>query len=349
MKPDTASLLLAWYDQNRRVLPWRALPGQTPDPYGVWLSEIMLQQTVVATVIPYYQRFLAAYPTVHDLAQAPLNEVLQLWAGLGYYARARNLHACAQKVSKIGFFPSDVNELLELPGIGAYTSRAIASIAFNQPFVPIDGNVERLIARLRGIEDPLPASRAFLHQEASKLNNSAIAQERPSDFAQALFDLGATICTPRNPSCLLCPCQTNCEAFKAGNAKDLPKRSPKPQRPTRYGVVFRVINPNGDILLRTRPPQGLLGGTDELPGTPWREKPWTEKEALEFAPITKNWQKLGEIKHIFTHFILILTVYEMTSNLYDIRDIKCFDSSFKPPKASALSSAMKKCIILAQG
>lgn len=345
MTPDTASLLLDWYDRNRRGLPWRALPNQKPDPYKVWLSEIMLQQTVVATVIPYYQRFLEAYPTVQDLARAPLEDILRLWAGLGYYARARNLHKCAQAISDAGVFPKTLEGLMALPGIGAYTARAIASIAFYQPVVPVDGNVERLTSRLMAIEDPLPQSRPLLHKRAATLNNAPAAQDRPSDFAQALFDLGATICTPRNPSCLICPCQKTCRAFRLDLAQTLPRRTPKAKRPTRYGCVFRVILSDGRLLLRTRPPHGLLGGTDELPGTPWRETLWKEEEALAFAPFKAEWKKIGEVRHIFTHFSLILHVYESRLKLYDLPDAE-HDYSPRSPEQSIFSSVMRKCIYL---
>lgn len=346
MTPDTASLLLDWYALNRRVLPWRASPNQKPDPYKVWLSEIMLQQTVVATVIPYYENFLKTYPTIHDLAQAPLDDILRLWAGLGYYARARNLHACAKKIDSAGCFPTTIKDLMDLPGIGAYTSRAIAAIAFYQPVVPVDGNVERLTARLRGIEEPLPKSRPLLHRSAAMLNHSIIAQNNPSDFAQALFDLGATICTPRNPSCLVCPCRQTCQGYKLDIAKDLPGRLPKAKRPTRYGSVFRVRLDDGRTLLRTRAPGGLLGGTDELPGTPWRDTPWIETEAFSFAPFESKWRKIGTVRHPFTHFLLILNVYENTSKFYDAETMLKTDCSLRNLEKSILSSVMHKCVYL---
>ncbi|MDF7673305.1 A/G-specific adenine glycosylase [Acetobacteraceae bacterium ESL0709] len=308
----------------------------------------MLQQTVVATVIPYYTRFLAAYPTLHDLAEAPLDEVLRLWAGLGYYARARNLHKCAQIVSAAGSFPETLPELMKLPGIGTYTASALSAIAFSRPVVPVDGNVERIIARLKAIDAPLPQSRLLLHQQASLLNHSPSAQERPSDFAQALFDLGATICTPRTPSCLLCPCQKSCKAFSLDIAGELPRRLVRPKKPVRYGTVFRVRLPDGQILLRTRPSQGLLGGTDELPGTPWRETPWESKEALAFAPLSTEWREVGNVRHIFSHFSLILKIYENTAKLYAKDVIAELDCSFRSPEQSALSSVMRKCVYLAE-
>nr|WP_240775355.1 hypothetical protein [Neokomagataea tanensis] len=200
-----ASELLRWYDTHRRTLPWRGSDAERPSPYAVWLSEIMLQQTTVQAVIPYFERFLTDYPTVQALASAPLEDVLQRWAGLGYYARARNLHACAQKIAARGSFPETVEELQALPGIGAYTARAVAAIAFGVPVIPVDGNVERVTARLFAVEDPIPGARPQLHRQAATLNHDPIAQKRPSDFAQALFDLGSSICTPRNPTCLPCP------------------------------------------------------------------------------------------------------------------------------------------------
>ncbi|MXV45130.1 A/G-specific adenine glycosylase [Saccharibacter sp. 17.LH.SD] len=342
-----APSLLRWYDRHRRDLPWRAKNGQDADPYHVWLSEIMLQQTTVQTVRPYYERFLKRFPHIHDLAQAPQADVLQLWAGLGYYARARNLHACAQHIAEQGTFPRDLDSLLKLPGIGAYTARAIASIAFNQPVVPVDGNVERITARLFNIEDPLPTSRPLLARHASTLNAHLDAQKRPSDFAQALFDLGATLCTPRNPSCLTCPLQKNCQGLEAGQADTLPRRLPKKPRPNRYGVYFRLIKPDGAILLRQRPSHGLLGGTNELPGTPWEDQPWDFHDALTFAPYKGPWRHRGQIKHIFSHFTLYLNVYEYLLSDNELQhDIKPSFGKFLFLNESILSGAMKKCILI---
>ncbi|GEM16555.1 A/G-specific adenine glycosylase [Gluconobacter oxydans] len=345
MTPD-ASALLRWYDHHRRVLPWRSLPGHRPDPYAVWLSEIMLQQTTVKAVIAYYERFLTHYPTVQDLAAAPLEDVLHLWAGLGYYARARNLHACAKRVSERGGFPDTVEELLTLPGIGAYTARAIATIAFGRPVVPVDGNVERVTARLNAIEDPLPASRPLLARQAALLNDDPVAQSRPSDFAQALFDLGATICTPRSPACLTCPWQTSCIAHARGIAAQLPAKQPKQARPTRYGAHFLLHDNDGQILLRTRPPTGLLGSMDELPGTDWRSTPWTDEEALTHAPCLTHWVRRGEIRHVFTHFTLYLTVYEACLPQGHNAGIDSSFGTFRSAKRAALPGVMKKCLAL---
>ncbi|MFC3956635.1 A/G-specific adenine glycosylase [Gluconobacter wancherniae] len=344
--PD-ASALLRWYDTHRRVLPWRSLPGQRPDPYAVWLSEIMLQQTTVRAVISYYERFLSHYPTVQDLAAAPLEDVLHLWAGLGYYARARNLHACARRVTEMGGFPQTLAELLTLPGIGAYTARAIAAIAFGVPVVPVDGNVERVTARLYSIEDPLPASRPLLAKHAARLNTDQEAQDRPSDFAQALFDLGATICTPRNPSCLTCPWQKKCMGLKNGVAANLPLKTPKQAKPVRYGVHFLLHDHNQNILLRTRPPKGLLGGMDEIPGTEWRSERWSPAEALAAAPALVNWVARGEIKHVFTHFTLYLMVYEATLPANHNAGIDPSFGAFRTTKRAALPGVMQKCLSLA--
>jgi A/G-specific adenine glycosylase len=261
--------LLAWYDRHRRTMPWRALPGEAADPYQVWLSEIMLQQTTVAAVIPYYQRFLARFPDVHTLATAPAETVMSAWAGLGYYARARNLHACAKAVAALGGqFPDTVEALLTLPGIGPYTARAVAAIAFGVPVVPVDGNVERIAARLFAIATPLPAAKPALAAAADRFGAHPASRARASDFAQALFDLGATICT-RTPACGICPLAAICAARCAGNPENFPARTAKPARPTRHGALFWLTDSQNRVLLRRRPPKGLLGGMTELPGTDW--------------------------------------------------------------------------------
>ncbi|MBE9603713.1 A/G-specific adenine glycosylase [Acetobacteraceae bacterium H6797] len=303
--PDPAPLL-AWYDRHRRSLPWRALPGERPDPYRVWLSEVMLQQTTVATVGPRYSDFLSRFPTVKILAAAPWEAVAEAWAGLGYYARARNLHACAKAVVALGGFPRTVEGLRALPGIGAYTAAAVGAIAFNLPAIAVDGNVERVTSRLHAVEDPLPSARPRLAALAERFLASELVRERPSDFVQALFDLGATICTPRNPACVLCPWALQCEGRKAGIAATLPRKTPKAARPTRLGVHFLLTDPAGRLLLRRRPESGLLGGMPEIPGTPWREAAWGEEEAMGFAPLAgPNWRALeGEARHGFTHFEL---------------------------------------------
>jgi A/G-specific adenine glycosylase len=302
-----AERLLAWYDRHRRVLPWRAPAGKRMDPYKVWLSEIMLQQTTVATVGEYFRRFIERWPTIEALAAAPLDDVLSAWAGLGYYARARNLHACAKAVVERhgGHFPETEIELLELPGIGPYTAAAIASIAFDRPASAVDGNVERVIARLFAIETPLPAAKEEIRPRAAGL----VPQKRAGDYAQAMMDLGATICVPRNPRCMLCPLNANCLARKMEIAEELPRRAPKADKPTRRGLAFVLMRKDGTILLRKRPPKGLLGGMDEVPSSQWREGKFELAEALREAPVEARWQTLdGLVRHTFTHFHLELVV-----------------------------------------
>ena len=304
--PDPAALLL-WYDRHRRVLPWRAPAGVRPDPYRVWLSEIMLQQTTVATVGPYFDRFVARWPDVSALAAASLDEILQLWQGLGYYARARNLHACARAVVERhrGAFPEDPPALRTLPGIGAYTAAAIAAIAFDRQAAAIDGNVERVVARLYAVPEPLAVAKPHLGALAAAL----VPEERAGDFAQALMDLGATICTPRRPRCVLCPWRACCAAARAGLADTLPAQTEKPDRSLRYGVAFWLTRGDGAVLLRRRPEKGLLGGMTEIPSTPWRREPWALDEAIEIAPAATNWAPLpGTVRHGFTHFRLELAI-----------------------------------------
>ncbi len=299
--------LLAWYDRHRRALPWRAKPGAMQDPYRVWLSEIMLQQTTVATVGPYFLRFLKRWPDVRSLARAPLDDVLHAWQGLGYYARARNLHACAREVvARLqGRFPEDEADLRALPGIGAYTAAAIAAIAFNRPASALDGNGERVIARLFAVKTPLPAAKPELRRLAANL----IPASRPGDYAQALMDLGAAICTPLKPKCAFCPWRESCRARRKGIAESLPARMPKKPKPRRFGVAFWAVRPDGAVLLRRRPEKGLLGGMMEVPSTPWRSHPWGEQEAAKSAPCRARWMLLpGAVRHGFTHFDLDLTV-----------------------------------------
>ena len=305
--PHLARALLDWYDRHRRRLPWRTEPGARPDPYRVWLSEIMLQQTTVPVVAGYFQRFLERWPTLEALAQAELDEVLHAWQGLGYYARARNLHACAGRVlaEHGGCFPSDEKALRALPGIGRYTAAAIAAIAYDRPATVVDGNVERVIARLRAVETPLPAAKPTLYALAAELT----PETRPGDYAQALMDLGATVCTPRNPGCLACPWRSACQGLARGIADALPRRAPKPPRPLRHGVSFWLMRADGAVLLRRRPETGLLGGMIELPTTPWRDRPWELAEATTHAPAACRWQALPEpVRHGFTHFEIELLV-----------------------------------------
>jgi A/G-specific adenine glycosylase len=301
-----AKLLLDWYDRHGRDLLWRVRDGRS-DPYRVWLSEIMLQQTTVATVGPYFTRFLERWPTVAALAAASLNDVLVSWAGLGYYARARNLHRCAQMLvaQHGGRFPETEAALRALPGIGDYTAAAIAAIAFDQRAVVMDGNIERVMARLFAISDPLPAAKPRLKALAARLT----PERRPGDYAQAAMDLGATVCTPKKPACALCPWRPVCRAAAAGIAEALPVKAEKAVRPVRHGVAFWVQNESGAVLLRRRRAEGLLGGMMEIPSTPWRAAPWRWPDAGTEAPLRAVWRKLpGVVSHSFTHFHLELVV-----------------------------------------
>jgi A/G-specific adenine glycosylase len=304
-EPDPAALL-AWYDHSRRDLPWRARPGETADPYVVWLSEIMLQQTTVEAVKPYFLSFLARWPTVTALADAPLDEVMKAWAGLGYYARARNLHACAQRIAheRDGRFPQSERELMELPGVGPYTAGAIAAIAFGRQSLAIDGNVERVVSRLFAVARPP----RFAKQELRDLARRLLPSERAGDFAQALMDLGATVCTPRAPKCNLCPFAVACEAARRGEAEAFPIKAPKLAKPRRKGAVF-VLRSGEATLLRTRPSRGLLGGMTEFPSTPF-DSDFDRRAAHGFAPVKTRWRALpGKVEHIFTHFSLELTIF----------------------------------------
>ena len=305
--------LLAWYDRHRRALPWRAPPGRRADPYRVWLSEIMLQQTTVKAVGPYYARFLARWPDLGALAAAPLGEVLKTWAGLGYYARARNLHACARAVAERhgGKIPATEAALRELPGIGPYTAAAIAAIAYDEPATPVDGNVERVIARLYAVDAPLPGAKPEIFRLAAALTPS----RRAGDFAQAMMDLGATICTPKNPACAFCPWNQSCVARSRGEAEMFPRRVPKREGILRRGAAFVARRTDGFVLVRTRPAKGLLGGMTEVPTTEWL-RDFDEGQALKHAPrfvAMKRrvaWRRtIGVVRHVFTHFPLELTVY----------------------------------------
>jgi A/G-specific adenine glycosylase len=311
VEPEAGSLsdaLLTWYARERRHLPWRAAPGESQDPYKVWLSEIMLQQTTVKAVLPRYALFLRRWPDVETLAAAELGEVLSAWAGLGYYARARNLHACARELVERhgGEFPATEAELRKLPGIGGYTAAAIAAIAFGARATPVDGNIERVVARLFAVTTPLPA----VTTEIAALAESLTPVARPGDFAQAMMDLGALICTPRRPACGLCPLRADCRAYAEGLAETLPYREEKGERPVRRGVAFVAFRSDGAVLLRERPLRGLLGGMLETPSSPWTTAKPNAKTTRDHAPLDADWRKVpGLVAHTFTHFHLELDVY----------------------------------------
>jgi A/G-specific adenine glycosylase len=342
MPSDSGQRLLDWYDRARRDLPWRAKPGETPDPYRVWLSEIMLQQTTVVTVIPYFEAFTARWPTVRDLAAAEPDQVMHAWQGLGYYARARNLLSCARVVTDTldGRFPGHEDGLRALPGIGAYTAAAMAAIAFSRPSVPVDGNIARVMTRLFAVDDPLPGVR----DKAGDLARPLLDPTRPGDFAQALMDLGATVCTPRKPSCELCPWEETCRAHAMGTPEAFPVKAPRKAKPTRHGVVFWIKN-GGRVYLRRRPDKGLLGGMMEFPSTDWRETPWSIADATSQAPVEIPWCSVpGSVRHTFTHFHLELTVLAgETSATLDGRWCAIGDLA-----GQALPTVMKKVARLAE-
>ncbi|MBI6629612.1 A/G-specific adenine glycosylase [Pontibaca salina] len=337
--------LLAWYDTHARDLPWRVSParrsaGQHPDPYRVWLSEIMLQQTTVAAVRDYFHRFTALWPDVQALAAAPDGDVMGEWAGLGYYARARNLLKCARIIASEfgGQFPTNHDALLALPGIGPYTAAAISAIAFDLPETVMDGNVERVMARLFDVHSPLPTAKPELKAHAAALT----PQNRPGDYAQAVMDLGATICTPRAPSCNRCPLHSRCRARQTGTAAELPKKTPKAPKPTRRGIVYLLQRDDGAWLLERRPDSGLLGGMLGWPGSQWGET------AQKAAPIKADWQVLpAEVRHTFTHFHLILTVKTATVSAARNPQTGFFltREEFRP---SDLPTVMRKAYDLAQ-
>lgn len=331
--------LLRWYDRNARVLPWRIGPaeraaGQRADPYRIWLSEIMLQQTTVATVRGYFQRFVTRWPDVHALAAAPEAEVMAEWAGLGYYARARNLIACARAVAAAGGqFPRERSALQALPGIGVYTSAAVAAIAFDAPETVVDGNVERVVARLFAETAPLPGVRPRLAALAACLT----PQSRPGDHAQAMMDLGATICTPRNPRCMDCPLQGFCRGQAEGIAASLPARAPKPAKPLRLGITYIARRSDGALLLETRPPRGLLGGMPGWPTTDWLTGP----APAPLPPLAADWQHLpGPVRHTFTHFHLELSVALAQVDAAAMPERGSFRTGFDP---GALPTVMRKC------
>jgi len=297
--------LLLWYDRHRRALPFR---GEA-DPYRIWVSEVMLQQTTAAAAGPRFARFVARFPDLAALARAPEAEVMEEWAGLGYYARARNLHAGAKSLLARGGFPDSVEGLRDIPGIGPYTAAAVAAIAFGRAVVPVDANVERVTARLFAVDRPLPSAKPRLSALAQGWMASAEARARPGDLAQALFDLGATLCTPRGPACGLCPIRPACAASRQGIAEALPVKAAKRPRPLRHGVHYLALDGSGAVWLRRRPAKGLLGGMWEVPGTPWRDAPWTAGEAAAHAPAPGEWRPVpGVARHGFTHFELAATL-----------------------------------------
>ena len=306
-----AARLLAWYDAHHRDLPWRIPPrriaaGERPDPYRIWLSEVMLQQTTVEAVKPYFTRFTARWPGVADLAAADIDDVMREWAGLGYYSRARNLKKCADAVAALpgGRFPDTEAGLRALPGIGAYTAAAIAAIAFGRPAAVVDGNVERVMSRLFRIGTPLPAAKA----EIGRLVASMLPHERPGDFAQAMMDLGATICSPKRPKCMICPVRDDCAALAAGDPELFPVKAPKRERPLRRGAAFVAVRADGAVLLRKRPETGMLGGMAEPPTTGWSART-NGATGAEAAPFEAAWRPAGAIRHVFTHFELTLEVW----------------------------------------
>lgn len=303
--------LLAWYDEHARTMPWRIGPhetkaGRRPDPYHIWLCEVMAQQTQLGTVVDYFEKFTARWPNFEALAAADTDEVLAAWAGLGYYSRARNLKRCAEIVAFEfeGRLPDDVDALRALPGIGEYTSAAIAAIAFDERVPVVDGNVERVIARLHAIGEPLPGARARIREYVADMLDPA----RPGDFAQAVMDLGATVCRPKAPMCLICPIRAACAAFKRGDPEAFPVKRAKKPKPTRRGAAFVAVNARGEIFLRRRPEKGMLGGMMEPPTSDWSARVDGETGTAA-APFQAAWRAAGEVRHTFTHFHLELLVH----------------------------------------
>ncbi|MEP1767059.1 MAG: A/G-specific adenine glycosylase [Sulfitobacter sp.] len=340
-------MLLSWYDSHARAMPWRVSPqdraaGVQPDPYAVWMSEIMLQQTTVVTVKDYFRRFITRWPTVVDLAAAQDADVMAEWAGLGYYARARNLLKCARTIvaDHGGAFPADHDALLKLPGIGPYTAAAVSSIAFDLPHAVLDGNVERVIARLYDFHTPLPEAKPQLMRFAA----AHTPPLRAGDYAQAVMDLGATICTPKSPACGICPLFDLCDARAAGTASDLPKKTPKKPKPTRHGTVYLGQRADGAWLLETRPEKGLLGGMLGWPGSEWVNAELPHPDSA--PPAAGNWRPLdGEVRHTFTHFHLILRVMvaELSMNVQPERGDFKHNNAVRP---SDLPTVMRKALDL---
>jgi A/G-specific adenine glycosylase len=330
---------LDWWERCRRALAWRAQPGETPDPYGVWLSEVLLQQTTAQAATPYYQAFIAKWPTVEDLAAAPVDAVMSAFAGLGYYSRARNLHACAKEIARRGGrFPSEEADLRALPGVGAYTAAAIAAIAFGRQTAPVDGNIARVLARLVALEEPIARARGEIAAAARALAPS----DRAGDFAQALMDIGATLCRARNPACASCPLAQDCAAFRAGTPEAYPQRADAKTRPRRQGAVFFARRPDGAFLARRRPSRGLLASTVELPGTPWTNK-GPNGALAEAAPVVALWRRLpGEVEQVFTHFALRLTIY--AAEFDGGAPVGCFWVERDAIRTVGFSSMMRKAV-----
>lgn len=339
--------LLDWYDASARDLPWRVRPAQhaagvRADPYRVWLSEVMLQQTTVPHATPYFLKFLARWPTVIDLAKSPDADVMAAWAGLGYYARARNLLACARAVANDhgGVFPDTEEGLRALPGLGPYTAAAVAAIAFDRPANVVDGNVERVMSRLFAVEQPLPDAKPELKRLAAAL----VRDDRPGDWAQALMDLGATICRPKQPLCDRCPVAGHCAALATGAPETYPRRAAKAERPHRYGVAY-VLTRGEEVALVRRPPKGLLGGMLALPTSEWRAARWSEAEALSAAPADAAWRGVGEVEHGFTHFTLTLQLLRAEGDASDViwsprRDLDALPSVFLKAARAGLTNLL---------
>jgi len=345
---DQSTTLLLWYDRHHRILPWRVSPaeqasGIKPDPYRIWLSEVMLQQTTVEAVKSYFTKFVERWPTVQAMAQASEDDILRAWAGLGYYSRARNLKKCADAVAEQheGKFPSNAVGLKELPGIGDYTSAAIAAIAFGEAAAVVDGNVERVISRLYTIDTPLPAAKTEIRARMGQLTPI----DRPGDFAQAMMDLGATICTPRRPACAICPLNDGCMALKSRDPEEFPVKAPKAEKPVRTGAAFIAIAGDGSILLRKRKGEGLLAGMTEVPGSYWTAR--IDGDAtVTAAPFQSQWIASGSITHVFTHFELRLSVYHSVN----VSKASAKDGWWSQPDElpdEALPTVMKKAITAA--
>lgn len=334
---EIRSALLSWYDRHARALPWRTPPGsgERPDPYRVWLSEVMLQQTTVPHATPYFLEFTRRWPAVSDLAASPDEALMAAWAGLGYYARARNLLACARAVVERhdGVFPDTEAGLRSLPGVGPYTAAAVAAIAFDRPANVVDGNVERVMARLFAVETPLPAAKP----ELARLAATLVADERPGDWAQALMDLGATVCRPRSPLCERCPVAFACGALKTAVPEAYPRRTKKADRPRRRGFAYVLRDDRGRVALVRRPPKGLLGGMLGLPTSDWSDAPEPT------PPVAADWRELGEIEHVFTHFHLTLRVMGARGYWSDAIWQEA-DSA-----AQALPSVFRKALALSSG